>query len=64
MIDGFDCSVCRNPSWGLRDIDDVKKLAEQHGLILEKIVSEIYMLWGGRSGGLCTIIIFFRSKKI
>jgi len=28
----------RNSSWGLRDIDDVKKLAEQNGLKLEKLV--------------------------
>lgn len=30
--------LCRNSSWGLRDIDDVKKLAEQNGLQLEKLV--------------------------
>lgn len=28
----------RNPSWGLRDVDDVKKLASQYGLHLDKIV--------------------------
>ena len=34
----------RNSSWGLRDIDDVKKLAEQNGLKLEKLVRIVMQL--------------------
>ena len=33
------CLFCRNAAWGLRDIDDVTKLAAEHGLHLDKVVS-------------------------
>ena len=33
--------LCRNSSWGLRDVDEVKKLAEQNALQLDKMVKTV-----------------------
>jgi cyclopropane fatty-acyl-phospholipid synthase-like methyltransferase len=35
----FDASLrARNPEWGVRDLDDVQRCAEQHGLALAEVI--------------------------
>ncbi|HVY25795.1 MAG TPA: DUF938 domain-containing protein [Polyangiaceae bacterium] len=37
--EAFDASLReRNPEWGVRDLDDVERCAEQHGVVLVEIV--------------------------
>jgi len=35
----FCCLSHRNSAWGLRDVDDLEKLAKENKLLLQKIVS-------------------------
>jgi hypothetical protein len=52
--EAFDVSLkSRNPEWGLRQVEDVAALAEQHGLTLE---SRIAMPANNLS-------LFFRQKS-